>query len=346
MRRLGWSWMLIKQIPSWVIKGWNHPFKDARIILEQQGDLHYLSLPAKVQRWGVRGAIVLTGTLTSLLLIMVALNIDLMVSRFRLERSHEAVYRALLSSNEQDVSGESIDESQMLTLAQAIRDRDMSVRRFVDMSMVAVSKENETIKSQLETAGLTEKIVRIIQDNSAKGGFTVSDDLKSNPLLRGKVADELATNRGLREVLYALPTHMPVANFSVSSDFGIRKHPLTGKTHFHTGLDLMSETGDDKVFAVKPGIVVMSEYHPQYGNTVVVRHLNGVESLYAHLAKMTVKVGDKVTNESLLGYIGNTGESSTGKHLHFEILVGGYPVNPQKVIRTAQYVQQIQNSNQ
>ena len=107
----------------------------------------------------------------------------------------------------------------------------------------------------------------------------------------------------------------------------------------------MSQTGDDKVFAVKPGIVVMAECHPQYGNTVVIRHLNGVESLYAHMAQLVVKVGDKVTTESLLGYIGNTGESSTGKHLHFEILVGGYPVNPQKVIRTAQYVQQIQNSS-
>jgi murein DD-endopeptidase MepM/ murein hydrolase activator NlpD len=78
----------------------------------------------------------------------------------------------------------------------------------------------------------------------------------------------------------------------------------------------------------------------------MIRHLNGVESLYAHLAQLLVKVGDKVTTESQLGYIGNTGDSSTGKHLHFEILVGGYPVNPQKVIRTAQYVQQIKNSNQ
>jgi len=92
--------------------------------------------------------------------------------------------------------------------------------------------------------------------------------------------------------------------------------------------------------------VVMSEFHPQYGNTVVIRHLNGVESLYAHLAQLSVKVGDKVTMDSLLGYIGSTGASSTGKHLHLEILVGGYPVNPQKVIRTAQYVQQIQNSKQ
>ena len=53
--------MLIKQIPSWVVKGWNHPFKDTRIILEQQGDLHYLSLTARVQKWAVRSAIVTVG---------------------------------------------------------------------------------------------------------------------------------------------------------------------------------------------------------------------------------------------------------------------------------------------
>jgi murein DD-endopeptidase MepM/ murein hydrolase activator NlpD len=230
----------------------------------------------------------------------------------------------------------------MLTLAQTIRDRDMSIRRFVETSMVAVSEENDSLKSQLETSGLTEKIIKIIQQNSANGGFTLDGDLQSNPLMRGKVADELSTNRSLREVLYALPNRMPVTNFSFSSDFGIRKHPLTGKSHFHTGIDIMSETGDDKVFAVKPGVVVMSEFHPQYGNTVVLRHSNGVESLYAHMAQLLVKVGDKVTTDNVLGYIGNTG-FSTGKHLHFEILVGGYPVNPQKVIRTAQYVQQIQN---
>jgi murein DD-endopeptidase MepM/ murein hydrolase activator NlpD len=234
----------------------------------------------------------------------------------------------------------------MVALAQTIRDRDMSIRRFVETSVVAVTEENDTLKAKLESSGLTEKIVKIIQQNAANGGYAPDTDIQSNPLLRGKVAEELSTNRGLREVLYALPSRMPVSNYSVSSDFGIRQHPLSGRSHFHTGLDLLSLTGDDKVFAVKPGIVVMAEYHPQYGNTVVIRHLNGVESLYAHMAQLQVKVGDKVTTQTLLGYIGNTGESSTGKHLHFEILVGGYPVNPQKVIRTAQYVQQIQNSTQ
>ena len=332
-------------VPGLVSSGWTRQYEDAKIILEQNGDLHYLNISARVQRIFVRGGIVVTGAMLLSIAILLVTSINLMLSRSKLERSHEEVYRALLSSASDSDGGEqlSLNDEQMVSLAQTIRDRDMSIRRFVDTSMVAVSQENVTMKSQLEASGLTEKIVKIIQQNAANGGFNLEDDVKNNPLLRGKVADELATNRGLREVLYALPSAMPVPNYSVTSDFGVRRHPLTGQTHFHTGVDMLSQTGDEKVHPVKPGVVVLAQFHTQYGNTVVVRHTNGVESLYAHLANINVKLGDKVTNESVLGNIGSTGSSSTGKHLHLEILIGGYPVNPQKVIRTAQYVQQIQN---
>ncbi len=335
----------LRNLPRWVRHAWVRDYQDVKLILEQSGDLKYFNIPAGFQRIFARSTIVVSSVMLSSLLVLSVTSLTLAISRARLERSHEEVFRALVSSTAESHDAENsqaLTEEQMLSLAQTIRDRDMSIRRFVETSMVAVSEENDTIKSQLETSGLTEKIIKIIQQNSANGGFTLDGDLQSNPLMRGKVADELSTNRSLREVLYALPNHMPISNFSLSSDFGIRKHPLTGKSHFHTGVDLMSETGDDKVFSVKPGVVVMSEFHTQYGNTVVVRHSNGVESLYAHMAQLLVKVGDKVTTDNVLGYIGNTG-FSTGKHLHFEILVGGYPVNPQKVIRTAQYVQQIQN---
>lgn len=176
--------------------------------------------------------------MTALILMLSVSTLVLGISRARLEHSHEEVYRALLSSASDTVNGEAgdLNDDQMVALAQTIRDRDMSIRRFVETSMVTVSEENDTLKAQLETSGLTEKIVKIIQQNSSSGGFSMDSDIQSNPLLRGKVADELSTNRGLREVLYALPSHMPVANFSVSSDFGIRKHPLSGKSHFHTGL--------------------------------------------------------------------------------------------------------------
>ena len=332
-------------VPGLVSSGWTRQYEDAKIILEQNGDLHYLNISARVQRIFVRGGIVVTGAMLLSIAILLVTSINLMLSRAKLERSHEEVYRALLSSASDSDGGEqlSLNDEQMVSLAQTIRDRDMSIRRFVDTSMVAVSQENVSMKSQLESSGLTEKIVKIIQQNAANGGFNLEDDVKNNPLLRGKVADELATNRGLREVLYALPSTMPVPNYSVTSDFGVRRHPLTGQTHFHTGVDMLSQTGDEKVHPVKPGVVVLAQFHTQYGNTVVVRHTNGVESLYAHLANINVKLGDKVTNESVLGNIGSTGSSSTGKHLHLEILIGGYPVNPQKVIRTAQYVQQIQN---
>jgi murein DD-endopeptidase MepM/ murein hydrolase activator NlpD len=335
----------IPLVPSLVVKGWTHQYEDARIILEQNGDLHYLNISARVQSFLVRGGILATGVMLISIGILLVTSIGLMVSRSKLERSHEEVYRALLSSVSDNDNPErlSMSEEQMVSLAQTIRDRDMSIRRFVDTSMVAVAQENVTMKSQLESSGLTEKIVKIIQQNSANGGYALEDDVKDNPLLRGKVAEELSSNRGMREVMYSLPSSMPVPNYSVSSDFGIRRHPISGQTHFHTGVDLLSQTGEEKVHPVKPGVVVLAEFQPQLGNTVVVRHTNGVESLYGHMANLQVKLGDKVRLESVLGNIGNTGSSSTGKHLHLEILIGGYPVNPQKVIRTAQYVQQIQN---
>ena len=330
-----------------MVNSWNRDYLDARIILEQNGDLKYLNISAKIQRVFIRSSIVTAGVLLLTIVSLASTSINLFTSRARLERSHEEVYRALLSSalDGRDAQDVQLSEDQMVALAQTIRDRDMSIRRFVDTSMVAVTQENDTMKSQLDSSGLTEKIVKIIQQNSANGGLTPENTLSDNPLLRGKVADELSTNRALREVLYALPTHMPITNYSVSSDFGIRKHPVTGIPHFHTGVDLLTATNDDNVHPVKPGIIVMAEFHSTYGNTVFVRHTNGVESLYAHLSSIAVKVGDKVAMDDVIGRIGNTGVS-TGKHLHLEILVGGYPVNPQKVIRTAQYVQQIQQKSQ
>ena len=340
-------WMWLKSMPQMVANGWTREYQDARIIWEQNAELKYFNFPAVLQRMLVRGFIAFSLSMMAFILILAALSVDLYWGRAKLEQSHQAVFRALISSSSgqegSDVSN--ISEDQMLALAQTIHDRDMSIRRFVDTSKVAVAQENEGLKNQLDASGLTEKVINIIQRNSPAGGFNPSGDVKNNPLLRGRVAEDLASNREMREVLAALPSHMPLANFSVSSDFGIRRHPFTNQPHFHTGVDLINEDKDDRVFPVKSGIVVMAQVHSTYGNTVVVRHSNGIESLYAHLASISVRVGDNVNIQSVIGYVGNSGVS-TGKHVHLEILVGGYPVNPQKVIRTAQYVQEAKNQKQ
>jgi len=218
MRFLSYSSLAsTRSIPLLVKRMWSREYHDVKLILEQRGDLKYFNIPAGLQRFAARGFLITAAFMLGLIVFLTMTSLMLGISRARLEKSHEEVYRALLTSSVDANSPEttSLSEDQMIALAQTIRDRDMSIRRFVETSMVAVSEENETLKTQLESSGLTEKIVRIIQQNSANGGYSPDADIQSNPLLRGKVADELSTNRALREVLYALPSHLPVANYSV-----------------------------------------------------------------------------------------------------------------------------------
>lgn len=98
----------------------------------------------------------------------------------------------------------------------------------------------------------------------------------------------------------------------------------------HTGIDLQLSTGDS-VFAAFDGVVRMSRYYNGYGYCVVVRHYNGLETLYAHLSKLSVSSGTLINAGQLVGLGGSTGHS-TGPHLHFETRFLGRPLNPALVI--------------
>jgi murein DD-endopeptidase MepM/ murein hydrolase activator NlpD len=97
----------------------------------------------------------------------------------------------------------------------------------------------------------------------------------------------------------------------------------------HYGVDIKLNTGDSVKSAFE-GMVRVSKYSRSYGNVVVIRHQNGLETLYAHLSKRTVKVGDVVKTGNTLGLGGNTGRSF-GSHLHFETRYLGEPLNPMDV---------------
>ena len=124
---------------------------------------------------------------------------------------------------------------------------------------------------------------------------------------------------------------IPVAAYSrVSSKYGYRTHPVTGKKmSFHTGIDLPAKSGT-KIFAVNDGTVVLAKYYGGYGNCVMVNHGGGIVTLYAHMKSTPpVKVGQKVKAGDVVGYVGTTG-SSTGNHLHFEVRVNGAHTDPLK----------------
>jgi murein DD-endopeptidase MepM/ murein hydrolase activator NlpD len=127
-----------------------------------------------------------------------------------------------------------------------------------------------------------------------------------------------------------IPTQRPVAMGHVGSAFGWRIDPLTGRQALHTGLDFEANTGS-AIMAASGGVVITQEMHPAYGNMVEVDHGNGIITRYGHASKVFVHRGDLVRRGQKLAEVGTTGRS-TGPHLHFEVLVGGIPQDPQKFL--------------
>ncbi|HWI64129.1 MAG TPA: M23 family metallopeptidase [Symbiobacteriaceae bacterium] len=112
----------------------------------------------------------------------------------------------------------------------------------------------------------------------------------------------------------------------ITDDFGQRIHPVFGTPHFHDGIDIGVGSGTP-VGAAAGGTVIMAAWYGGYGKTIRIDHGNGIVTMYSHLSGYEVSVGDKVGPGDLIGYSGNTG-NSTGAHLHFTVIVDGSPVDP------------------
>ena len=113
----------------------------------------------------------------------------------------------------------------------------------------------------------------------------------------------------------------PIASsHRVTSPFGWRTHPITGRRNLHGGIDIAAPNGTP-IMASKAGVVVISQYGSSYGNYVVISHPDGTRTLYAHMSQRNVSAGDTVRQGQTVGLVGSTG-SSTGNHLHFETWTG------------------------
>lgn len=122
----------------------------------------------------------------------------------------------------------------------------------------------------------------------------------------------------------------PVSSSNITSSYGPRVHPVTGEYKVHTGVDFAAATGTPFV-ASKDGVVTTAEYHPAYGNMVIIDHGNGVSTLYAHASQLKVSAGQSVKQGQVVSLVGSTGYS-TGPHAHFEVRINGQHVNPMNYI--------------
>lgn len=142
------------------------------------------------------------------------------------------------------------------------------------------------------------------------------------------VLENLLLNRKLADEVH--PEGRPVSSGYISSRFGWRSDPFTGRRAFHEGIDFAGREGND-VVAVASGVVTWSGDRSGYGQMVEVNHGNGYATRYGHNSELLVNVGDTVKRGDVIAHMGKTGRA-TGPNLHFEVLRDGQQVDPLTVI--------------
>ena len=155
--------------------------------------------------------------------------------------------------------------------------------------------------------------------------------LKSHANVEKKILDHLAMTVNKRAERWAsTPSIWPVKGH-ITSKFGPRVSPFTGKKALHAGLDIGAPRGT-QIYAPASGKVVVAAYDARMGKFVRIDHGFGIETTYGHLSKIHVKYGKKVKRGDPIGLVGSTGKFSTGPHLHYQVAVNDRVVNPVQYI--------------
>lgn len=228
----------------------------------------------------------------------------------------------------------------------SVVDALVAVRQEVEATLASLNEAREGLEEQKAQ----QELQRAEQDAKVKEAQDILDQLKQDAAAaealvaasdaeEKKIADELAKKEKELDRLIAASQitfdpgtgylyPLPASNNVITSQFGPRTHPITGKFHNHSGTDIAAPGGTN-VKAVQGGVVATSAYAPSsYGEYVVINHGNGISTLYAHMQRGSrkVKEGDIVSQGQVLGLVGSTG-SSTGNHLHLELRKNGVRQN-------------------
>ena len=192
----------------------------------------------------------------------------------------------------------------------------------------------DAIKDALQTAGLT---VAADYDKEAVGGPLVPLDGSSHfDAVVDELDDALSILGAIKGKAKRFPISNPAPGSDISSSFGVRKDPLLGTPALHAGMDFRATTGTS-IRASGAGEIVSAGWNGGYGQMVEIDHGNGLHTRYAHMSRVLVKTGDKVSAGDIVGKVGSTGRS-TGPHLHYEVRRDGAPLNPIKFIKAGRTI--------
>ncbi len=209
--------------------------------------------------------------------------------------------------------------------------------RFADLrnTMLSLKKAESDFKRLFALNNREEILENIdISDTGALDMEILKKQIEKTMDTVGEIRDYL---RQEREIYFATPKGFPVENGYISSTFGWRKHPKTGRRDFHSGVDIAAWPGTP-VRATADGIVSFAGWSGGSGRLVVIEHGFGYTTAYAHNKKILVKVGQKVHRGEIISFVGSTG-NSTGPHVHYEVWLDKKPVNPKSYLGEEGHVQ-------
>lgn len=230
-----------------------------------------------------------------------------------------------------------IVESDQLLLTQIENEK-----KELEMSKLELKKQKKqlsetTEESENKAVALENMIViknNYINQLSAEEAKYANDIISMQTEIK-KVEAEILTAATLNigydyvggEMAWPVPGHT-----IITSNYGMRTHPITGVYKLHTGVDISASIGD-MFIAANDGVVAKAEYNTAYGNMVLINHGGGVSTLYAHGSQIMVQVGQEVKRGDEVLKVGSTGYS-TGPHAHFEVRINGQYVDPLPYITT------------
>lgn len=194
-----------------------------------------------------------------------------------------------------------------------------------------ISSSADSVEQIKQAAVIMESINKTMSTETSELQ-NISDTVSKNTVILEKIPvrkEKISKDKPvleLPETNRSVPNGTPTKYIRISSPFGTRTHPITGKRHTHKGIDLAAPKMTP-VYASADGKVTYAKRNGGYGNFIKINHGNGYKTAYAHLHKIEVKAGTSVQKGDLIGYVGSTG-CSTGNHLHYEIYYKDRLIDP------------------
>ena len=244
------------------------------------------------------------------------------------DQIEENAQAALIQSEEMAAQIKSMEEKNDTIFRQLEDAMTISVKP-LDKMFRAAGMDTDRVLSQVRRgyAGQGGPLTPITF--STKGLAPTLDETRANRLL--SQMDQLNLYRiAAQKAPFAVPVK---SGFRFTSGFGYRRDPKTGGRRMHAGVDFAGPVGTP-LYATADGVVVHAGWASGYGRLVKIQHEFGIETRYAHMNRLNVSVGQRVSRGQRIGDMGASGRV-TGPHLHYEVRVGGQPVNPMIYIKAA-----------